>query len=198
MKIGDKYETDYWRHVILEYRSDQGRIGESGIHSHRGELQNLRDNLLNQVNDLESNQTGMRNDSDFNREDMEGLPDDTLIPRDYTHKLVALMALSCGIMEKQLEILLSQDLIPDRRRDGIVHFCFEGRGLHENLEFAKAANVIDDSVYSPATDVRKTRNRLVHNPVFRLHIDSYNAHRHRIKKAVKAPEKIDQLIQNTV
>ena len=198
MKIGNEYETDYWRHVILEYRSDHGRIGESVIHSHQAELENLRDDLLDRIDSLESNQTGMRDDPDFDQQDLKGLPDDTSIPRPYTYRLVALMALSCGIMEKQLEIFLSQDLIPDKRRDGIVQSCFENRGLYENLEFAKAADVIDDKVYSPATDVRKTRNRLVHNPVFRLHIDSYSAHRHRIKKALKAPNEIDQLIQNAV
>lgn len=198
MEIDGEYETDYWRHVILEYRTDSGRVSESVIHSHQVELENLRDDLLDRVDTLESNQKGMRDDPDFSPSDLKGLPDDTAVPRSYTYRLVALMALSCGIMEKQLEILLSQDLITDNRRDGIVQSCFEGRGLYDNLEFAKAAKVIDNKVHSPATDVRKTRNRLVHNPVFRLQIDSYAAHRHRIKKAVKAPKEIDRLIQKAV
>jgi hypothetical protein len=101
-------------------------------------------------------------------------------------------------MEKQLEILLSQDLIPDARRDEIVSSCFKGRGLNDNLEFGKDAGVIDNGVYSEATDVRKTRNKLVHIPTFRFSIESYNSHRQRIKKTVRAPEKLDSLIDNVV
>lgn len=198
MQIDGEYETDYWSHVILDFRSDKGNVGSRPIHSQKAELEQLRDDVLDQLDDHEQSDDPFFDDPDFGSEDLAGFPEERMVSREYTHRLVALFAISCGIMEKQLEILLSQDLIPDSRRDGIVSSCFKRRGLHDNLDFAEAAGVIGNGVYSEATDVRKTRNRLVHNPTFRLSIDSYNTHRQRIKKTVRAPDKLDDLIQQAV
>lgn len=205
MKINGEYETDYWHHVILEFRSKNGHVGSTNIHSQARELEFLRDNILEELDEYELSEDRLHHG--FDPDDLEGLPDERMIARDYSYNLVALFSISCGIMEKQLEILLSQYLISDNKREGVTASCFVGRGLYDNLEFAKAAQVIGNKkesyskeqgvkgVYSEAHDVRQTRNRLVHNPTFRLSIQSYNIHRQRIKKAVRAPNKLDKLIQ---
>lgn len=195
MEIDGEYKTDYWRHVILNRRSNNGRVGERGIHNHKVEIQNLADEILEELEELQQNQTGMRADPDFDDSDLEGLPDESIVPRDYTHKVVSLFALSCGIMEEQLGILLTLDLIPESRRDGYVDEELNDLNLVNKLNLAESAEVIDDGTYSEAWDVRKTRNNLVHSPVYRLTIENYDSHRGRINKAVSAPDKIDQAIQ---
>ena len=196
MLIDGEDKTDYWKVVLLDFRSDTGYVGSRSIHSQAVEMNDLKDELLDKLKDLESSSDPMYDD--FTQEELNGLPDEAMISREYTHKLVSLFAISCGIIEKQLEILLSQYLIPDSRRGGIVADCFEGRGLYENLEFAKAAGAIGNGIYSDSTDVRKTRNKLVHNPNFRLSIDSYNSHRQRLKKCTRAPEKIHKQIEKHI
>jgi hypothetical protein len=198
MEINGEYETDYWRHVILDWESDNGRVGNRTIHTHKAELKELSDDILGKLQTLKNNPTGFHDDPDFTQSDLQGYPDETMLPRNYTHKLVSLFALSCGIMEKQLGILLTVDLIPSSRRDTYVNEKLDSIPLGRKLEFARDADVIGNGIFSEAWDVRKARNKLVHNPVYRFSIDNYNIHKNRIKKATRAPNKIDSRIQDEI
>lgn len=198
MEIDGTFQTDYWKHVILEWESDNGKVHQRDLHTHEAELQSLRDDILAELQQLENNQSGFHADPDFGQDDLEGFPDETMLPREYTHNLVALFAMSCGIMEQQLGILLSIDLIPNSRRDGVVNDGLDSISLGKKLEFARDTQVIGNGLFSEAWDVRRTRNRLVHDPVYRLSIESYNGHRNRVGKAVRAPDKIDYLIENAL
>lgn len=198
MEIDGSFQTDYWKHVILEWESNDGSIHQRVVHTHEAELQSLRDDILAELQQLENNQSGIHADPDFDQDNLDGFPDETMLPREYSHKLVALFAMSCGIMERQLGILLSIDLIPDSRRDGVVNDGLDSMSLGKKLEFARDTRVIGNGLFSEAWDVRRTRNRLVHNPVYRLSIDSYNVHRNRVGKAVRAPDEIDDLIENAL
>jgi len=97
-----------------------------------------------------------------------------------------------------LGILLTLELIPQSRRDGYVNEQLDTMGLAKKLKFGRDSDVIGNGVFSEAWDVRRTRNKLVHNPVYRFSIENYNTHRNRVNKAIRAPDKIDQLIQNAV
>lgn len=198
MKINESYETDYWEHVILEWESNNGSVYNSTIHNHKAELEQLSEKILDELDELENNPTGFHNDPGFDYEDLRGYPDRTLISREYSHKLVTLFALSSGIMEQQLGILLTVDLIPNSRRDSYINKALNSMSLGRKLEFSRDVNIIGNGVFSESWDVKKARDRLVHNPAFRLTIQDYNNHRNRIKKATRAPDKIDELIQNAI
>lgn len=210
MEIDEQHVTDYWHVVRIEFENEEGNIGAEMIHSQYGELESLRDDILSQLEEHVDAGDWFRDDEFFESEDLDGIPDERMVARDYSHKVVALFAISCGTMEKQLEILNSIETHPEILEglestpfnsiepSDLVDSYFDGRGLHENLEFAKVTGVVDQGTYSEANDVRKTRNRLVHNPLFRLSIESYDAHRQRISKAVSAPNRIDGLLQEVV
>lgn len=198
MKINGSYKTDYWQHVILEWKSDSGTAHQRNVHSHKAELKELSSDILDQLQKLENNPTGFHADPDFDQSDLKGYPDETMLPRDYTHQLVSLFAMSCGILEQQLGILLTLELIPESRRKGYLNDQLDSMGLAKKLKFSRDVDVIGNGVFSEAWDVRRTRNKLVHNPVYRLSIEDYNTHKNRVKKAIRAPNKINQLIQNAV
>jgi len=198
MEINGSYETDYWRHIILEWKSDSGAVHERTIHTHKAELNALSSEILDELQKLENNPTGFHADPDFDKSDLQGYPAETMLPREYTHQLVSLFALSCGIMEQQLGILLTLELVPHSRRNGYINEQLDSMGLAKKLKFGRDANVIGNGLFSETWDVRKTRNKLVHNPMYRFSIENFNTHTNRVKKAIRAPDKIDQLIQNAV
>ena len=117
-----------------------------------------------------------------------------MIPRNLSHKLVALFAISCGIIENQLRLLLAREIIVDELEESRAVDFFEHTGLQARLELAYLSGIVDEGVYGLAEDVRQTRNQLVHNPVKRLSIQSVVALEDRVRKAVRAPDSLHDLI----
>jgi hypothetical protein len=82
MKINNNYETDYWKHVILNFKSDKGNISSRPIHSQKAELENLRDKVLEELDNHEQLDDPFFDDPDFTQEDLAGFPDERMVSRE--------------------------------------------------------------------------------------------------------------------
>ena len=180
-------EHDHWEIAILESRTVDG-FPSSTLHSPAGELEELRDSILDELDSL---------DEQIERkpifDDYEGKPhgehhDIQMLPRPLSHKIVSLFAISVGVMEKQVIDILSHSLIAEgyRKTEPSISLL-QKRGFRRNLKLAKDLGLIESGEYSQVNDVRRIRNKLVHQPTERLSIAKLDIMEDRIRKATRAP-----------
>ncbi|RNJ25479.1 hypothetical protein [Halosegnis longus] len=192
----DERVEDYWRAVALRFSNDQGNIQETNFHSHAAEMTALRDDILEGIDELEHHPSSLREDDMFDESDFEQLPDFGIIPRELSHKLVALFSISCGIIDNQLRLLLERDVVDQSvANEGTVENYFDNTSLKPRLTLVHISGIIDEGLYGQADDVRKTRNDLVHDPLDRLSIRSTVALEDRVRKAVRVPDDLSELLQ---
>ncbi|WP_255168479.1 hypothetical protein [Natrononativus amylolyticus] len=189
----DSLKTNYWNAVNLKSVTKDG-FSRLTSHSHRGELTKLRDEILDELDDLDLNTTEYFCAKDEHKEpEHPDSPDLSLIPRDLSHKIIALFSLSTGIMEKQTEMILRSEVISDEYKNTKIADSLLNTNLKTRLDLVKKLPVAAQFELSHAHDVRKTRNSLVHNPKKRLQIDDLANFKGRIKKTIRAPEELHKL-----
>lgn len=192
----DEIPWNEWEVVELEFSSESGNIGASTAHSPKSELEDLKDEVLAEIEIMEENPSGFRGDDFFDELDLEGIPDEIIVDREYSHKVVALFAISTGIMESQIKRLLRENFINSRyQEDESVEEFLGSRSMKKNTELAHDLGLIGDGVFGQIEDVRTYRNKLVHEPNSRLHIESFEQERDRIKKAVRGPDLLNEVLK---
>ena len=143
----------------------------------RVELDELRDSLIGTIEDS------------FQEEDK---PDRW----ELGHDAVALFSLSHALMEHQLRELILRNLFSEEYRDSDgVQDWVESQGFYKNMQRAHKVGLISDGLKGKINDVRRTRNRLLHETDERLNIDRWEGQVDKINKAADAPYELLDLLQ---
>jgi hypothetical protein len=186
-------EEDGWRLVTLNSVSKDG-YNRSTAHTHEGEVKNLRDDILEELDEVDVKSSEYMFDEEEHKKPEHPESDDiSLLPRDLSHQIVALFSLSTGIMENQTEMILRNTVLSDDQRYSKITDDMLDQPLSTKLDWVSGLPESEDFELSHASDVRKKRNRLVHEPKERLHISDLAEFKGSIKKTVRAPEQLYQL-----
>jgi hypothetical protein len=177
---------------VLRFRSESGNISSTTLHSPLIELRELRDDVLDNLNELENGPS-----PDEEMFDAEGLPDESILPRDTSQSIVALFVLSSALTESLTTKILKEEVIAEEfQNDKDVDSLFNRRSnLSMNLDLLRYNGAINQGLYSDLEDVRQTRNDLLHDHEERLSVHNRDALEQRIRKAVSGPEDMYDVLE---
>jgi hypothetical protein len=178
--------------IVLEFESSGGNISSTALHSPLLELKELRDDVLDNLDELQNNP------SPNDLLDADGIPDEPILPRDTSQHVVALFALSSALVESLATRVLKAKIISDEFSDDAnVDNLFERRSnLSINLDLLRYTGAIDHGLHSDLEDIRQTRNDLVHDHEKRLSVQNMSALEQKIRKAVSGPEELYGVLED--
>jgi ribonuclease HI len=190
----EEADSDLWHNVVLETLTEDG-FPHTSFHSHARELEQLAEELREEINRIEEEtDTTLFEDGEPTEDDAADVP---LVPRNYSHKLIALFSISVGIMEEQILSVIQQEFVSSEYSDtDDARNFFERRKFRENLKLAYELGIIGEGTKGKIEDVYNTRNALVHDPTERLTVENVISHKDRISKAASAPEDLDKILSD--
>lgn len=101
------------------------------------------------------------------------------------------------MMDKQLQGLLLENLFTEGyRNDSTIENLVEKRGFNRNMILAHNIELIDDGLKGKINDVRKTRNKLLHETDERLNIHRWRGQIDKINKAADTPKELYELCRD--
>lgn len=177
--------------LVLKFESDSGNIHHSSLHSPLLELKELRNEVLDNFDELKNNP------SPNDLLDADGMPDEPMLPRDTSQRIVALFALSTALIENLTTRIFKEAIIAEEYADDddLDELLERQSNLSFNLDLLRYTGTIDQGLYSDLEDVRQTRNNLVHKHEERLTVHKTRTMEQKIRKAVSALEEMYEVIE---
>lgn len=83
-------KSDFWNEVLLEFEGGGGRVGTSVLHSNKGELLDLKEEILETIDTLEES------GSYLTEYGSEGIPEEPIVPRELSHRLWPFLLFRAG------------------------------------------------------------------------------------------------------
>lgn len=189
----DPFDDEIWGSVRLRTLSKDGHPSET-LHSHRGEIEGLKDDILDRLDEVDRKTSEYIFDEEEHREPEHPESHDiSILPRDLSHQIVALFALSTGIMEEQTDMILRNSVFAKDMQNSNIIDDMVDQTLNQKLQWVDELPKSDPIDLSAAHDVRQTRNVLLHNPRERLRIKDLDDFKGSVKKAFRAPEELDKI-----
>lgn len=150
----------------LTFQSEDGRFGSKNIHDPVSEVKDLYHAIEDAVTELRENRHSKRLDVDTA---------ETILPRGLSQQIVALYALSSGLIETfSIELLLRELIEPQHRDNSKARQTFERRtGVKANIRLLRFAGLIDNDLHGELLNVVDKRHDYVHQPGESLYIDDY-------------------------
>lgn len=165
----------------LTFESEDGRFGSMSVHDPVSEVKDLYYAVEEAVNELREGRHSERLDVDTA---------ETILPRDLRQQIVALYALSSGLIESfAVELLLREFVEEQHRANPKARRIFERRtGVRTNIRLLRFAGIIDNDLHGELLSVVDKRHDYVHQPSESLYIEDYDqflSEARRCKRATK-------------